>query len=159
MSSEYPSSPSNLNIPRGVQAVCMTMVERSASQPNPRSPEALAARLRALRKSVADSQADLCRRLGIATNTWNQYERMKGSPDLAHALKIAETLGVTLDWIYFGDPSGLPHWLAIEIGKRLDEPMADEPRGPRRREPRVGTGALPSGDGEPQQREPTRRRR
>ena len=54
------------------------------------------------------NQTELCRLTGIATNTWNQYEKQAKRPELDKALLMCEKLGWTLDWIYRGDPSGLP---------------------------------------------------
>lgn len=83
-----------------------------------RSIEEIGKRLKALRMAVSgDNQADFCRRLGIATNTWNQYEKGKGRPQLDVAVMLCDSLGVTLDWIYLADPSGLPHRLVIEVEK------------------------------------------
>ena len=94
------------------------MPKASAKAMSQQGLEAIAARLRALRAAVAPSQAEFCRRLGVATNTWNQYEKGNSRPDLDHATKIARTFGVTLDWIYLGDASGLPHALALRLAEQ-----------------------------------------
>jgi DNA-binding XRE family transcriptional regulator len=78
------------------------------TEPHTRSLEAIAARLRATREAFALGQNEFARRAGIASNTYNQYEQAKNLPRLDLANQICDTFGVTLDWIYRGDPSGLP---------------------------------------------------
>ena len=108
-------------------AVGFAMPKASAKAMNPKGLEAIGNRLRALRAAVAPSQAEFCRRLGVATNTWNQYEKGASRPDLDHATKIVQAFGVTLDWIYLGDISGLPHGLALRIA---EQPPVKAGRGP-----------------------------
>ena len=66
-------------------------------------------RLQLFRRRLGISQAELCRAIECRTNRWSQYE----SGERRITLEVAETLcdvyGLTLDWIYRGDPSGLPH--------------------------------------------------
>ncbi len=117
------------------------MAKAAAKSTNPKSNEAVGERLRALRVSVTDNQSEFCRRVGIASNTWNQYEKAVSRPDLDRATQIVQTFGVTLDWIYLGDPSGLPHQLAVRIAAA--RPDVDEGG--------VGRGPIP-GEGEPHER-------
>jgi len=85
-----------------------------------RSVPEVARRMRALRMATAgDSQADFCRRVGIAQNTWNQYEKGRGRPNLETAALLRDKLGVTLDWVYLADSSGLPTRLVQEIAKHI----------------------------------------
>ena len=83
--------------------------------PDKMSIEAIAHRLRATRAALGLEQAPFCRRAGIAPNTYNQFERAKGRPSLDMALKLCDAYGLTLDWIYRGDPSGLPYELARSL--------------------------------------------
>jgi DNA-binding XRE family transcriptional regulator len=76
--------------------------------PHTRSLDAIAARLRATREAFGLGQNEFARRAGIASNTYNQYEQARNLPRLDFANQICDTYGVTLDWIYRGDPSGLP---------------------------------------------------
>jgi transcriptional regulator with XRE-family HTH domain len=80
-----------------------------------RSIDAIAARLIATRKAIGLRQAEYAERAGIPNNTYNQYEQAKGRPSLDFALKLRDTYGLTLDWIYDGDPSGLPWRVAHKI--------------------------------------------
>ena len=74
-----------------------------------RSVEAIAERLIASRKAIGLKQAEYAERAGIPNNTYNQYEQAKGRPSLDFAYKLCDAYGLTLDWIYNGDPSGLPY--------------------------------------------------
>lgn len=65
------------------------------------------------------NQAELCRTIGIEPNRWNQYETWTAkSPrritdDIVR--KLRRKHGITLDWIYCGDPSGLPRRLSDKL--------------------------------------------
>lgn len=83
-----------------------------------RSVDAIAARLVATRGALGLNQRQLCERVGLATNTYNQWEKAKGRPDLDGALLLCDKLGLTLDWIYRGDESRLPHELAVKLQSR-----------------------------------------
>lgn len=64
--------------------------------------------------------ADYC---GIGVTAWNNYERMGARPDIDSARKLVAKFGVTLDWIYEGDPRGLRMDLADKLGPLL-EPLS-----------------------------------
>jgi transcriptional regulator with XRE-family HTH domain len=85
----------------------------------------IAHRLRATREAVGMSQIELCRRADIKPNAYNQWEKGHGRPSLEHAFRLVHTLSITLDWIYLGDLSGVPHGLASRIVARM--PPADSP--------------------------------
>jgi transcriptional regulator with XRE-family HTH domain len=80
-----------------------------------RSVPAIAHRLRITRIAIGINQTELCKRTGISKNTYNQWERGKGRPELDKAFLLCINLGYTLDWIYLGDPSGLPAWIARSL--------------------------------------------
>lgn len=73
-----------------------------------RSIAAIAARLIATRKALEMNQSVFAATAGVKNRTYNQWEKAKGRPGLDDAIKLADAYGLTLDWIYFGDPSGLP---------------------------------------------------
>jgi len=93
-----------------------------------RSVRAIAERLLKTQHALGLNQRQLCARAGIATNTYNQWVKAKGRPDLDEAFKLCDAFGLTLDWIYFGDPSGLPHALAIKLFGPPNNPPAPTPR-------------------------------
>lgn len=89
-----------------------------------RSIEAIAARLVATREALGLNQRQLCERADLAPNTYNQWERARGRPDLDGALALCEAFGLSLDWIYRGDESRLSHELAVKIRARTAVPPA-----------------------------------
>lgn len=83
--------------------------------PDPLEPPMIARRLVATREAIGITQAELCRRADIKPNAYNHWEKGHGRPSLDQAVRLARTLGITLDWIYLGDLSGVPHGLASQI--------------------------------------------
>lgn len=82
----------------------------------------IARRLELSRRALGMTAAQLCRQSGIAPNTWSQWENGVGRPDLDGALQLTRTFGLTLDWIYEGDISGIRHELAVKIEELAKEP-------------------------------------
>jgi transcriptional regulator with XRE-family HTH domain len=82
-----------------------------------RSFEAIGQRLRATRETLGLSQKEFAKRARIADNTYNQYERGVSQPKIENAHALCDVYGLTLDWIYNGDPSGLPLRLAKQLFK------------------------------------------
>lgn len=86
--------------------------------PSPSEVQRIAHRLIITRENGLEiSQADLCRITGIKTNTYNQWEMAKGRPRLDEAKLLCDHFGYTLDWIYRGDPSGLPFKITSKLPK------------------------------------------
>lgn len=69
------------------------------------------------------SQAEIARLSGVGRQAWNNAETGDNRLGLDNAMKICVRTGVSLDYIYFGNPSGLPHALAVEIEK-LEKPRS-----------------------------------
>jgi transcriptional regulator with XRE-family HTH domain len=92
----------------------MAKKDRSPSQPEL---DQIADRLRVSRLAIQLTPAELCRATGIAQNTWSQYENAKSRPRLDEARMLRKAFGWTLDWIYEGDPSGLPMKAATAIAE------------------------------------------
>ena len=70
--------------------------------------KSIAKRLVALRGALDISAAAMCRTTGMTANRWSQYENGGRRITLDAAVLLCEKYGVTLDWIYRGDESGLP---------------------------------------------------
>jgi transcriptional regulator with XRE-family HTH domain len=85
--------------------------------PNPRL-VAIGQRLEALRTAFDLKQADFAGRAGIQQNTYSQYATGKNLPRVEFAERICDEYGVTLDWIYRGDVSGMPVHLLNLIKKQ-----------------------------------------
>ena len=75
----------------------------------------IASRLRRLRTALGMSQADLCRRIGVAPNRWNQYETGERRITVEVAGKLEDAFGVTLDFVYLGKEAGLPVRIVDQI--------------------------------------------
>lgn len=85
--------------------------------------EAIGKRLKLTRLALGLSQVKFSELCGIAPNTYNQYETAKNKPDIEFGVMIALGVGVTLDWIYLGDHSGLRYDIADKIRKLRSEPL------------------------------------
>lgn len=68
----------------------------------------IAGRLAVTREALGINAAELCRQAKIAPNAWSQFESGNRMITTRQAVKLCETYGLTLDWIYRGDPAGLP---------------------------------------------------
>lgn len=85
--------------------------------------DAIGKRLQLSREALGVSQSEFADRCEIARNTYNQYEKGVNKPPVDAALKMRELYGLTLDWIYAGDPSTLRHEIADKI-RELRKPTA-----------------------------------
>jgi transcriptional regulator with XRE-family HTH domain len=70
--------------------------------------EQVAARLVRTREALGLSQAELCRQIGVESNTWNQYEKAKREIPRETVELLKMRYGVSFDWLYAGDMSRLP---------------------------------------------------
>ena len=61
--------------------------------------------------------AELCKAIDVKANRWSQYESGERPITLPVAIAICDEYGLSLDWIYRGDPQRLPHELRIKIRK------------------------------------------
>lgn len=68
----------------------------------------IAKRLILLREAFGLSQRQLCAMTGIGVTSWNNYERAVKRIPVDKVAILRARLGVTGDWIYWGDVSGLP---------------------------------------------------
>jgi transcriptional regulator with XRE-family HTH domain len=93
--------------------------------------DAISARLRLIRLAYSTlqksdppiSQSAFARLCGIGVSAWNNLETGDSRIGIDNAMALARRTGASLDYIYFGDPRGLPHALAIEI-ERLEKQKA-----------------------------------
>lgn len=65
-------------------------------------------RLQALMDLLGLNQAGFANLIGVSQPALNNYLKGLRRPDLDVAINIQIKTGVTLDWIYLGDRSGLP---------------------------------------------------
>lgn len=91
--------------------------------------ELVANRLRAARLALGKIPKQLCDEFGWTSNRYSQWESLTGKanqrPPVDEMVRLAERYGITLDFIYRNDPSGLPRDLAIEILNNL--PASERP--------------------------------
>ena len=80
-----------------------------------KSLEAIAARLICAREALEMSQSEFADMAGIARNTYNQYEKAVQRISLDMAMKLRDTYDLTLDYIYYGDASGVKFQLAQKL--------------------------------------------
>lgn len=74
-------------------------------------------RLVAAREALGLSQVDVCAALGVSTPRWNQWEKGTTLPDALVMAELARRYGVTTDWVYVGNPAGLPYSIASKLLK------------------------------------------
>ncbi len=83
----------------------------------------VAKRVRLLREALGyDSPGAFAALLGFSAQRWGNVENgLPLSRDIA--FKLVQTVpGLTLDWLYFGKPDGLPMELARRLGELPSEP-------------------------------------
>jgi DNA-binding XRE family transcriptional regulator len=68
-------------------------------------------RLLRTREALELSQAEFCRQIGVERNLYNPFEKGRRRITIDVAMKIRDRYGITLDWIYAGDPHALPSHL------------------------------------------------
>lgn len=72
-------------------------------------------RLRLARAVVAPSAKALAEQCGVSPQRWSHWERERHPPAFAAMLVLKHRHGVSLDWIYAGDPSGMRGWLIQQM--------------------------------------------
>ncbi len=85
----------------------------------PQSAKSIARRLVAARAALGMSAAELCRAIRCAPNRWSQYETGERRITLEIAERLCDEFGLSLDWIYRGDPQALPLQLGQAIRQKL----------------------------------------
>lgn len=88
---------------------------RMPPKSSPQSVEAVAERLRWTRAALNLTAAEFCRRADIRQNAYANWEALRSRPDLESALRLCTAFGLTLDWIYRGEPSGLRQDFAAKL--------------------------------------------
>ena len=73
-----------------------------------RSYQDCARRLRTLMLALGDNQTAFAARIEVSQPALNNYLKGIRRPRIEEAMRIRARTGVTLDWLYEGDRSGLP---------------------------------------------------
>jgi transcriptional regulator with XRE-family HTH domain len=79
------------------------------------STKAIGRRLQALQAHLKLTAVAFCDLTGIQTNRFSQWKSGTHPPSIDGAMAIRRKWGVTLDWIYFGSPSGMPGDLLADL--------------------------------------------
>jgi ribosome-binding protein aMBF1 (putative translation factor) len=77
--------------------------------------KSLAFRLKTTREALNLSAAEICRQIKCKPNRWSQYESGERKIILDIAERLCNEFGLSLDWIYRGNPAMLPHAIRIKI--------------------------------------------
>ena len=72
-------------------------------------------RLRAVRAVMQMNQKDFAEGAGIAQKSYNLYEAGTHRISIPNAIRLRETYGITLDFIYCGSLDTLPHTIAVAL--------------------------------------------
>lgn len=78
----------------------------------------VARRLMLTRQAFGLNQAEFAEAAGLSQPQYSQFETGKRLLSLKAALNLNAKYNITLDWLFLGDPSGLPYRLADTL-KRL----------------------------------------
>jgi DNA-binding XRE family transcriptional regulator len=98
---------------------------------------AIAQRLKHMRRVLGLSQTEISRRIGVSQQIWNNCETGDNIISLPNAVRIFESFGINLHYIYYGqDNADLPASFK-EARRQFDREHANEdsPK-PRRKRPR-----------------------
>lgn len=72
-------------------------------------------RLRATRDALGLTQEVAAQIGAVSDNAWSMWEKGERTPAPGSMLRLRVEFGISLDWIYAGDPARLPHDLAEKL--------------------------------------------
>ena len=106
------------------------MIEsRDTYLPRAASREATGRRIRATRLALGMKQKEVYDPIGVNKTTYSNHDTGYSRPNIEDGIRIARHFGVTLDWIYLGDLSGVPHGLAeaikLQLGRHLKSVLSE----------------------------------
>ena len=83
--------------------------------------QAIGDRLVATRLALGyENASEFAQLAGLTPQSLSNYEKGYRRPDLDQAFKLNSAFGLTLDWLYYGDRSGLPHRIASRLPPELE---------------------------------------
>ena len=74
-------------------------------------------RLKVARLALGLSQKEVCEAIGVKVPAWSHWENGRRIPDPMAMKNLYLLHGVTMEWIYAGDPKRLP----FEVYRRIKE--------------------------------------
>jgi ribosome-binding protein aMBF1 (putative translation factor) len=110
------AKPGAIRVSTGYDTICKVSISMKRARDNDELAQ-IGARLRAARLALGLSQKDLYEAIGVKAAAWNHWESGKRMPDPLAMMELYRLHGVTLEWIYGGDPRGLPFGVARTILK------------------------------------------
>jgi DNA-binding XRE family transcriptional regulator len=106
-------------VPDGCFIAHMAQLKRKPIRPlDPRSLEAIGQRLLLSREALGYGdrrQSAFAREISIDPPRYNNWERGNARISIDGAIALCGRFGLTLDWIYLGDRSGLPARIAEQL--------------------------------------------
>ena len=81
-------------------------------------------RLRVARKALGLTARALCTELNVEPGRWSHWENERHPPDVAVMLALKRRHGISLDWVFAGDPDRLPWHIANGILVQASHPDA-----------------------------------
>ncbi len=81
----------------------------------PYDPDVIASRIKQIRAVFELPQAEVGRICGCGATTVSNWEQGRQKPTIEQAMKLADRLGLTLDYIYLGRLGSIPY----DTAKRL----------------------------------------
>lgn len=79
------------------------------------SPEAVGERLRRVRELLGLTKREFAERADLTEQTYGPFENAKRPLSLEAAKRLRKTYGLTLEFMYFGNKSDLPHRIAKDL--------------------------------------------
>lgn len=83
----------------------------------------VARRLERSRLAIGLGQEEFAEEAGLSQPRYNPYETGKRLLTLPAALLLCERYMLTLDWLYRGDPSGLPERITKKLRELRKKPV------------------------------------
>jgi len=93
--------------------------------PDSSTKEEVCKRLVILRQARKLKQKEIASSAGLTPTQWANYEKLDRMPNIQDMIRLAEAQGVSLDWIYRGIASALPHHLAMQIDEIATDTATD----------------------------------
>lgn len=90
-------------------------------------PAEIGERLRITREALGLTGTEFAKDAGVLQNGYSQYETGIRRLTLPAANRLCERHGLTMDWLFRGDVSTLPHVLASKIAAQLGGHSAPPP--------------------------------
>lgn len=90
-------------------------MEAASEQQEPHSPQAIGARVRHIRRAFKLTQKKTGEICGTGHSTIGNWELGLQKPTIAQAQRLADRLGLTLDYIFLGRLGGVP----LDTAQRL----------------------------------------